>query len=322
MGAVLVGIGSNMCVKYAFLVLWVLGASGVRHGLSGRHSKRSAPQILMSKCPLDSRCVGRHFCDENGLITLNRNKRLKFSEDKRGLIVCVDSVKNRLGVCCTDQIRLFKPKRRVRQDKREDEGDGLNHDEYSGSEDELFGGDPVIDINEDSNIIFNRESIETLIEQAKETEITASIPMVNEQDTNKEHKTENGHVADVQARPIVVINIHAADLGLGERNKKLDIIEALDETLRNSEVAISEVEKPIEKELKKNVDEDERINPDSSFFGRDYIQISMESHFPDQRYHHRGYNDHPVQDQIMNQPVDWNTLRNMRPYRRLYRHWM
>ena len=104
--------------------------------------------------------------------------------------------------------------------------------------------------------------------------------MVN---TNKEHKTENGHVADVQARPIVVINIHAADLGLGERNKKLDIIEALDETLRNSEVAISEVDKPIEKELKKNVDEDERINPDSSFFGRDYIQISMESHFPNQR---------------------------------------
>ena len=68
--------------------------------------------------------------------------------------------------------------------------------------------------------------------------------MVN---TNKEHKTENGHVADVQARPIVVINIHAADLGLGERNKQLDMIEAINETLRISKVAISQVERSQQK---------------------------------------------------------------------------
>ena len=94
----------------------------------------------------------------------------------------------------------------------------MNHDEYSGSEDELFGEDPGIDTDEDSNIIFNTESIASVIEPAKEPEITPSILMSNEQDTNKEHKTENGHMADVQARPIVVINIHAEALGRGERN--------------------------------------------------------------------------------------------------------
>ena len=33
------------------------------------------------------RCVGRQFCDEDGLITTYRNNRLKFSEDHRGFIV-------------------------------------------------------------------------------------------------------------------------------------------------------------------------------------------------------------------------------------------
>merc|ERR1719312_1791539 len=102
-------------------------------------SEQSAPQVLMNKCPLSSRCVGRQFCDEDGLITTYRNNRLKFSEDQRGFIACVVRGKNRLGVCCVDN----KQKRRTREQEisekeQRDIIDDENHDEYSGVEDELF----------------------------------------------------------------------------------------------------------------------------------------------------------------------------------------
>eukprot|EP00090_Calanus_glacialis_P011024 TRINITY_DN19514_c0_g1_i1.p1 TRINITY_DN19514_c0_g1~~TRINITY_DN19514_c0_g1_i1.p1 ORF type:complete len:453 (-),score=116.45 TRINITY_DN19514_c0_g1_i1:72-1430(-) len=77
---------------------------------------KSLPQVLMTQCPLNSRCVSRNFCDRNGMITTARNNNLNFEEDDRGFIACVDSVMNVLGVCCTDIQVILDGGRPVRQD--------------------------------------------------------------------------------------------------------------------------------------------------------------------------------------------------------------
>ena len=56
----------------------------------------------MTECPLNTRCVSRNFCDDNGMVTATRHNDLNFEEDKRGFIACVDSSRNVLGVCCVE----------------------------------------------------------------------------------------------------------------------------------------------------------------------------------------------------------------------------
>ena len=48
--------------------------------------------------------------------------------------------------------------------------DDLNHDEYSGSEEDIFGQHQVSDVTEekDSTMIFNEEIIENIIKVVKE----------------------------------------------------------------------------------------------------------------------------------------------------------
>ena len=64
--------------------------------------QRTAAQVLMTECPLNTRCVSRNFCDNTGMVTLTRQNDLNFEQDKRGFIACVDSSRNVLGVCCVE----------------------------------------------------------------------------------------------------------------------------------------------------------------------------------------------------------------------------
>jgi len=89
---------------------------GPRNVLRRQTAPQSLPQVLMTQCPLNTRCVDRHFCDLNGMITIVQNNNLDFQEDKRGLIACVDSERNVLGVCCTDVQVILNGGRPVRQD--------------------------------------------------------------------------------------------------------------------------------------------------------------------------------------------------------------
>ena len=41
----------------------------------------------MTECPLNTRCVSRNFCDNNGMVTLTRHNDLNFEDDTRGFIV-------------------------------------------------------------------------------------------------------------------------------------------------------------------------------------------------------------------------------------------
>ena len=80
------------------------------------------------------RCVSRNFCDEDGFVSSFKSNKLKFTQDRRGLIVslflfemssflfsshqnCVNVEKNRLGVCCLDKIILLQNQRTVRQNE-------------------------------------------------------------------------------------------------------------------------------------------------------------------------------------------------------------
>jgi len=89
---------------------------GPRNILRRQAATKSLPQVLMTQCPLNTRCVGRNFCDQNGMITTVRNNNLNFEDDNRGFIACVDSVRNVLGVCCTDLQVILNGGRPVRQD--------------------------------------------------------------------------------------------------------------------------------------------------------------------------------------------------------------
>ena len=57
-----------------------------------RSEVRSEAQVLMTECPLKTRCVSRNFCDANGMVTLVRNNDLNFEDDDRGFIVRMKSV--------------------------------------------------------------------------------------------------------------------------------------------------------------------------------------------------------------------------------------
>ena len=61
--------------------------------------------------------MSRNFCDNNGMITRSRHNDLVFETDRRGLLVCVDSVRNVLGVCCVElAVMLSGAGRPLRQD--------------------------------------------------------------------------------------------------------------------------------------------------------------------------------------------------------------
>ena len=48
---------------------------------------RTEAQVLMTECPLNTRCVSRNFCDNNGMVTLVQHNDLNFEDDDRGFIV-------------------------------------------------------------------------------------------------------------------------------------------------------------------------------------------------------------------------------------------
>jgi len=80
--------------------------------------RESQAQILMTECPLNTRCISRNFCDNNGMVTKTRHNDLLFENDRRGFIACVDSKKNVLGVCCVDlSVMLAGAGRPIRQDE-------------------------------------------------------------------------------------------------------------------------------------------------------------------------------------------------------------
>jgi len=80
--------------------------------------RKQSAQILMTECPLNTRCISRNFCDNNGMVTKTRHNDLLFENDRRGFIACVDSKKNVLGVCCVDlSVMLAGAGRPIRQDE-------------------------------------------------------------------------------------------------------------------------------------------------------------------------------------------------------------
>ena len=52
-----------------------------------RSRGRTEAQVLMTECPLNTRCVSRNFCDNNGMVTLVQHNDLNFEDDDRGFIV-------------------------------------------------------------------------------------------------------------------------------------------------------------------------------------------------------------------------------------------
>merc|ERR1711892_689960 len=197
-----------------WLLLFILGGLGsvfgnksVKEGPRRRHSEQSVPRVLMTKCPLNSRCVRRNFCDENGLMTTNRNNKLTFSEDNRGLIACVDAGRNRLGVCCIDKFRVINGKRKVRQDdvlKVSKDGiltldTGAVDEGLTGNEDDILEeefsildtikdnplfDDEASDTRKDTNLLLNDKDIENIVQTVK---VKDGIIMVTVQEDFKEN---------------------------------------------------------------------------------------------------------------------------------------
>jgi len=200
--------------------------------------QQPAPQVLMTECPVNSRCVGRNFCDQNGLITTFRNNKLKFSEDTRGFIACVDAGKNRLGVCCIDRFRVINGRRIVRQDdllKVSDDGvisldtlqgdldEGLKVEQDEEEEGLLSFLDNIGDTsagneddNEDPVLSLSEDDIENIVQSVKdESGISPSVVMLNSGSDSVRLLPQGGQLPGGQGGPIVVINIHAESLGLG-----------------------------------------------------------------------------------------------------------
>lgn len=135
---------------------------------------------------------------------------------------------------------------KISEEERRDVIDDENHDEYSGVDDELFGAKHGAE---------DTKHVKKIIESVNDNTNPAS-----------------------QAGPIVLINIHANGLNL---NSADDIAEALQKTLGYKESTI-ETEK-----LKVEESEEEKDIPDYVDYAdipTDYIKISMESQFMDQRY--------------------------------------
>ena len=147
--------------------------------------------------------------------------------------------------------------------------DDLNHDEYSGSEEDIFGQHQVSDVTEekDSTMIFNEEIIENIIKVVKE-----------------DAKGSNAGQVDVsQGRPIVVINILADYLGLGGRDGKLDIGDVEKKTLKNTDLVSVDADKSIPEDPNANTYEDDNNTPEYYDFDTDYITIMLESDYQAER---------------------------------------
>jgi len=292
-----------------------------------RLSEQAVPQVLMTKCPLNSRCVRRNFCDGSGLMTTNRNNKLTFSTDDRGLIACVDAVRNRLGVCCIDRFKVLAGRRLVRQDdtlKVADDGlvtlDTLPaalDTSLTDIEEEIFeeefsildkiNENPVLNSEEpdtikDINSVLE-EDIESILEKVKEVEGKAPVIMVTDEEDEDENISvrflQPGQVAGVEGGPIVVINIHADSLGLGGRDGDLDLAEIRDKIRENSKSKQVLREESIPVTLDENITEDDEeeeeieddINtPDYLDFDTDYITITMERDYPDFSSYYNGNN--------------------------------
>ena len=69
---------------YLFYLILLCSSSRI---IAERQTPRTGAQVLMSECPLNTRCVSRNFCDNNGMVTLTRHNDLNFEDDERGFIV-------------------------------------------------------------------------------------------------------------------------------------------------------------------------------------------------------------------------------------------
>jgi len=315
-----------------------------------RHlQEQPAPQVLMTECPLNSRCVGRNFCDEKGLITTFRNNKLKFSEDNRGLIACVDTERNRLGVCCIDKFRVINGRRRVRQDdllKVSEDGvvtldtlpggldEGLINEEDEALEEQFFVLDDSSgknkndkEIKPDPTVSLTDEDIENIVQSVKEKDgRTPSIIMVNDEADPGENVAvrflADGQVPGSQAGPIVVINIHADSLGLGGRDGDRDISRIKTKLSENTKLAPIEVEKSIPKDINENEYEyedeatEEKDIPDYLDFDTDFITITMETDYQDDSAFRGDYNGNSFRRNLVRRPGSGNSFRNRRPDRR------
>ena len=162
--------------------------------------------------------------------------------------------------------------------------DDLNHDEYSGVEEDIFGQHHVSDVTEekDSTIVFHEESIENIIKAVNENAGNSPSRHISAEKENA--KGSNAGQVDVsQGRPIVVINILAASLGLGGRDGKLDIGDVQNKPLKNTDLVSVEVDKSIPEDPKSIAYEDESNVPDYFDFDTDYITIMLESDYQAER---------------------------------------
>eukprot|EP00090_Calanus_glacialis_P009095 TRINITY_DN17443_c0_g1_i1.p1 TRINITY_DN17443_c0_g1~~TRINITY_DN17443_c0_g1_i1.p1 ORF type:complete len:385 (+),score=93.62 TRINITY_DN17443_c0_g1_i1:53-1207(+) len=316
-----------------------------------RHSEPSVPQVLMTKCPLNSRCVRRNFCDENGLMTTNRNNKLTFAEDKRGLIACVDAARNRLGVCCIDKFRVINGRRRVRQDdvlKVSEDGvvtldtvpggldDGLQDEEDYALEEEFTILDTLsdtldkeeTDTRKDTTILLKDEDIESIVQSVKAEDGKTPLIMVTDQEDAEENISvrflQPGQVAGVPGGPIVVINIHADSLGLGGRDGAFDISDIRKKLLEKTRSEPVEFEETIPVTLDENITEDEPEEetkdemdiPDYLDFDTDYITITMETDYQDGSSFRGDYGGNAFRRQHARRPGVVGSLRSRRPNRR------
>jgi len=258
--------------------------------------------------------VGRNFCDISGSVTRVRNNRLRFSDDDRGLVNCVDKKKNRLGVCCFDTNRLsIFNRRRVRQDEiqiNEDGVLGLDTIPQDDQSDEVF-------INEDLlNGIFagqadsfeEDQSIEDIINQVKnEQDETPSILMVKDNGASGKDVVlrfpDNGQEGNFQgSNPIVVINIRAENIdlddkklpgfGKSERTKQVQINEDTESFRTSVTPPAVEIDRDLLKDLEAEImtmltkeegRQKEEVEEDKDYldFDTDVITITMESDLSD-----------------------------------------
>jgi len=264
------------------------------------------------------------------------------------LIACVDTERNRLGVCCIDKFRVINGRRRVRQDdllKVSEDGvvtidtlPGGSDEEDEALEEELSVLGNIGDISgrnkddkeirDEATLSLTEEDIENIVQSVKEKDgRTPSIIMVNDEADPGENVAvrflADGQVPGSQAGPIVVINIHADSLGLGGRDGDRDISRIKTRLKDESKLAAIEVDESILKELddsEKVEDPKESENPDYLDFDTDYITITMETDYQDDSALRGDYNGNSFRHQLVQRPEIRNSYGNRRPARRPTRH--
>ena len=164
------------------------------------------------------RCVSRNFCDDDGFVSSFKSNKLKFTQDRRGLIVscslkcrlsyffthqnCVNVEKNRLGVCCIDKIILLQNHRAIRQNEPIE----VNHSKEIVKLQNYFLfevlEDDIVDID-DSKIEVDDQLFQDIFD------LPQDVPVSNVENLPKPEvlMLENKSVEDVSKAPIVVINI-------------------------------------------------------------------------------------------------------------------